>query len=168
IARMRAASRRASSGVSTTAMPPALPRPPIGTWALTATLPSSRAAAAASSGVRASLPGGTGMPAAPNRCLAWYSSSFIGARSHGGRVGSSAWRDPVELGEVVSARAPASCPSVGSHLLRRRCPGDHRYDLRLRGETPDRDIEHGDATLAGEPFQGFDDVEIEVGQPSIG
>ena len=76
MARMRAASRSASSGVSTTAIPPALPRPPIGTCALTATRPSSRAAAAASDGVRANRPSGMGMPAAANCCFAWYSRSF--------------------------------------------------------------------------------------------
>src|SRR5579864_5577772 len=71
----RAASR-ASSGVLARMMPPALPRPPTGTWALTATGPSAEQAAAASSGVRATLPGGIAMPSEARSSLAWYSRSF--------------------------------------------------------------------------------------------
>src|SRR5579864_1704595 len=71
----RAASR-ASSGVLARMMPPALPRPPTGTWALTATGPRAEHAAAASSGVRATLPGGIAMPSEARSSLAWYSRSF--------------------------------------------------------------------------------------------
>src|SRR5215471_19716401 len=71
------AAARASSGVRASLMPPALPRPPTGTCALTATGPSSPAAPAASSGVRATLPGGMGMPSEASTSFAWYSSSFI-------------------------------------------------------------------------------------------
>src|SRR6202521_3653827 len=71
-----AAAWRASSGDFTSLMPPALPRPPTGTCALTATGPSSAQAFAASSGVRATLPGGIGMPSDARTSLAWYSRSF--------------------------------------------------------------------------------------------
>src|SRR3979409_2593707 len=79
-----AAAARASSGVFASLIPPALPRPPTGTCALTATGPSSEHAAAASSGVRATLPGGIGMPSEASTSLAWYSRSF--------KSGVSVWR----------------------------------------------------------------------------
>src|SRR5271165_190356 len=68
-------------------MPPALPRPPISTCALT-TLGAGlvRIIATASSTVCATLPAGTGMPAAANSSLPWYSSSFIVPRSPGSRA----------------------------------------------------------------------------------
>ena len=54
--------------------PPALPRPPVLTCALTTTVPpSSAAAAAASSGVSTVRPGSTGTPCAAKRSFAWYS-----------------------------------------------------------------------------------------------
>jgi len=43
---------------------------------LTATGPSSAQAAAASSAVRATLPGGIAMPSDSSTSFAWYSSSF--------------------------------------------------------------------------------------------
>src|ERR1700746_592730 len=70
------AAARASSGVRASLMPPALPRPPTGTCAFTATGPSRAHAAAASSGVCATPPGGTAMPSAARISLAWYSRSF--------------------------------------------------------------------------------------------
>src|SRR5258706_3250110 len=70
------AAARASSGVLASLIPPALPRPPTGTWALIATGPSSAQAAAASSGVWATRPGGIGMPREARSSLAWYSRSF--------------------------------------------------------------------------------------------
>src|SRR2546423_3815811 len=66
----------ASSAVLASLMPPALPRPPTGTCALTATGPSLENAATASSGVRATMPGGIGMPSEASTSLAWYSRSF--------------------------------------------------------------------------------------------
>src|SRR5690606_2014443 len=56
---------------------PALPRPPASTWDLTATGPISAAAAAASSGVRATRPRGTGSPAARKISLAMNSNIFM-------------------------------------------------------------------------------------------
>ena len=74
IPRMAAAFSCASSGEVASLTPPALPRPPVLTWALTTTVPpSSAAAAAASSPVSAVLPGSTGTPCAANNSRAWYS-----------------------------------------------------------------------------------------------
>ncbi|MNC84964.1 hypothetical protein D3C83_05340 [compost metagenome] len=69
---------RASSGVAASLMPPALPRLPVGTCALTTTAPIRAAAAAASSGVAASVPRGTAMPWRARSGLAACSSKFIG------------------------------------------------------------------------------------------
>ncbi len=61
----------ASSGFSANLTPPALPRPPIFTCALTTTLPPSFSAAArASSGVVATAPPRTGTPFASKRSRA--------------------------------------------------------------------------------------------------
>src|SRR5438270_737632 len=67
---------RASSSLRASLMPPALPRPPTGTCALTATGPSLRNAPAASSASRATAPGGMAMPSEARTSLAWYSRSF--------------------------------------------------------------------------------------------
>src|ERR1700730_8065639 len=71
-----AAAWRASSGDFASLIPPALPRPPTGTCAFTATGPSSMQACAASSGLRATLPGGMGMPSDDRTSFACYSRSF--------------------------------------------------------------------------------------------
>jgi hypothetical protein len=61
-------------GVFATFTPPALPRPPVLTCALTTTTPPSFSAAAfASSGVSAMMPGSTGTSYFSNRSRAWYS-----------------------------------------------------------------------------------------------
>src|SRR6476659_4210445 len=66
---------RASAGVLATLTPPALPRPPILTCALTTvTPPSFSAIALASSGVVATSPRLTGTPYFWNSCFAWYSN----------------------------------------------------------------------------------------------
>src|SRR5438552_15723733 len=70
------AARRASSAVFASLMPPAFPRPPTGTCALTATGPSFEKAAPASSALRAIMPGGIAMPRDPSTSFAWYSRSF--------------------------------------------------------------------------------------------
>ncbi len=73
----RGSSRRAalaSAGVLASLTPPALPRPPAWTWALTTTVPPMRRAmASASDGVEATSPSGMGMPAALSSARAWYS-----------------------------------------------------------------------------------------------
>jgi len=62
---------KASSALSASFTPPAFPRPPIFTWALTTTFPPSRSAAErASSGVEATAPPKTGTPFASNRSRA--------------------------------------------------------------------------------------------------
>ena len=73
------AASRTSSGVLTSFTPPALPRPPAWICALTTQWlpPIALAASAASLAVRATRPGGTGMPTSANSCLAWYSWKFM-------------------------------------------------------------------------------------------
>ena len=69
--RIRSACWRASAGSAASWMPPALPRPPICTWALTTTVPpTSAAAASASSGDQATLPRGTATPYLANSSFA--------------------------------------------------------------------------------------------------
>src|SRR4051794_6425295 len=73
--RMSLARAAASSGSGGSLTPPALPRPPALTCALTITRPPMASAAArASSGVVATLPTGTGTPYEPNSSLAWCSN----------------------------------------------------------------------------------------------
>src|SRR3989442_6770318 len=71
-----AAALRASSAVCASLMPQASPRPRTGSCALPATGLSLKKAATASSGVRATMPGGIGMPSEARTSLAWYSRSF--------------------------------------------------------------------------------------------
>src|SRR5215213_2121635 len=72
--RMSWARALASSASSASFTPPALPRPPVFTWALTTTGAAiSRAIASACSGVSATPPGSTGTPCEANRSRAWYS-----------------------------------------------------------------------------------------------
>jgi hypothetical protein len=76
--RMLSAAWAASSGVRASLMPPALPRPPISTCALTTTgLPSRSATAFAPAGVLTTSPCGVGTPKSLRICFAWYSCSFI-------------------------------------------------------------------------------------------
>ena len=79
--RISAARSAASSGLRAILTPPALPRPPVFTWALTTTtgVPSSAAAARASSGVVAVMPRSTGTPYASKMSRAWYSYRSTGA-----------------------------------------------------------------------------------------
>ena len=64
----------ASSGPSASFTPPALPRPPVSTCALTTTgPPSSCAAARASCGESARRPSETGIPTRRKSSLPWYS-----------------------------------------------------------------------------------------------
>ena len=90
-----ALARRASAA---SLMPPALPRLPVGTCALTTHGPIARAAASASSGVRASAPSGVAMPAARNSGLAACSS----------KLRRSAPRAPVESRWRAQHRGPGS------------------------------------------------------------
>src|SRR5688572_4518600 len=69
----------ASSGDFASFTPPPLPRPPAWICAFTTTtsVPSSLAAASASSGVLATMPRGTGTPYSFRRAFPWYSWIFI-------------------------------------------------------------------------------------------
>src|SRR5712692_8121682 len=72
------AAASAPAGSSASLTPPALPRPPACTWALTTTLPPSRAAMSfAWAGVSATSPFGTGTPNSRRMALAWYSWIFM-------------------------------------------------------------------------------------------
>src|SRR5688500_12363242 len=72
--RMALAFSSVSSGVEASFTPPALPRPPVLTWALTTTgWPNFAAMAWASAGLVATSPGSTGTPWAAKRSFAWYS-----------------------------------------------------------------------------------------------
>src|SRR2546422_10243974 len=136
---MCAAAFRASSAVFASLMPPALPRPPTGTCALTATGPSLENAATASSGVRATMPGGIGMPSEASASLAWYSRSFK-CLGRGGvewaRRGGFSW--------VV-------LPAVAEALLERRVvdqddAADYQHQDHDECEAaPDQDGRKGDA-----------------------
>ena len=79
------AAASAPAGSSASLTPPALPRPPACTCALTTTRPPSRAAIAlACSGESATSPLGTGTPNSRRMALPWYSWIFIagfGSRS---------------------------------------------------------------------------------------
>src|SRR5437867_7451388 len=71
----------AAAGSSASLMPPALPRPPACTCALTTTLPLSRwAIARACAGVSATSPFGTATPNSRSSALAWYSWIFTPSR----------------------------------------------------------------------------------------
>src|SRR2546426_865390 len=80
--RIWAAACSAAVGLSASLMPPALPRPPACTCALTTTLPPSRCAIVrACAGVSATSPFGTATPNSRRSALAWYSWTFIRDRS---------------------------------------------------------------------------------------
>src|SRR3954469_7632953 len=81
--RMASAAAWASSGLLVTLTPPALPRPPVFTCALTTVTPPDfgpicSAAARASSGVVAMAPASTGTPCFSNMSRAWYSKRSTG------------------------------------------------------------------------------------------
>ncbi len=72
--RMSCACASAASASAAYFTPPALPRPPVYTWAFTITgAPIRSAAARASSGVSAISPSETGIPNRLKSCLPWYS-----------------------------------------------------------------------------------------------
>ena len=75
--RMACAAASASCGVAASLIPPALPRLPVATCALTTHGPMRCAAFAASPGVVARAPSGTAMPAARSNALPACSAKFI-------------------------------------------------------------------------------------------
>ena len=122
--RICAATASASSALPASFTPPALPRPPIRTWALMTTLPpggpSARnrsAAARASATVWATAQAGTGRPWATSSDLASASWSFTRGRLRCGRAGKGTDGTPsrclaVEAPEAVlpPVRAPGRWP----------------------------------------------------------
>src|SRR6266851_6977060 len=140
-----AAAARASSGVRASLMPPALPRPPTGTWALTATGPSSAHAAAASAGVRATLPGGIAMPSEARTSLAWYSRSFKLSRGLWGRVEGA--RQVLVAARVAVAK-PALEVGVADHEDRQADPEDE-HDHEREAATDEHRRHRRDATAGG-------------------
>src|SRR2546423_13767493 len=125
---------RASSGVCASLIPPALPRPPTGTCALTATGPSFAHAAAASSGVRATSPLGIGMPIEARTSLAWYSRSFTSRRG-------VEWAGQVAVVvDVAVAEAPLKVRAVQRED--READADHEQDHK-RNPTADQDRRQG-------------------------
>src|SRR5438067_13843494 len=117
------AARRASSAEPASLMPPALPRPPTGTCALTATGPSLANAAAASSGLRATTPGGIAMPSEASTSLAWYSRSFTTLRSRRGVEGARLLRAAVRV--TVAERTLHVRAVEEGH---READDDHQHD----------------------------------------
>src|SRR3984893_5668700 len=80
------AAASAAAGSSASFTPPALPRPPACTCALTTTLPPSFAAIAfACAGVSATSPFGTGTPNSRRIALPWYSWIFIAGLGSGSK-----------------------------------------------------------------------------------
>src|SRR4051794_12603737 len=127
--RMSAARAAASSGLCASFTPPALPRPPVLTWALTTTVPppSRSAPARASSGVSATAASSTGTPCSANRSRAWYSNRSTVPRPRL-RIRLSLAR----LLAVVGCRRGPPAPYVGSRSeprpgVRRAC---HRVPRR--------------------------------------
>jgi hypothetical protein len=109
-------------------------------WALTAHtgVPSASKAAAASSGVRATLPARTGTPAARKRSLAWYSCIFMRdgtlavgcSRRRQVRSPSRKYRRNLGRGNPLQSRPPNRSRPVGVRrcwLARRRPPSHSRY-----------------------------------------
>src|SRR3954453_2580600 len=143
--RIAAALSAASSGVSANFTPPALPRPPVLTWAFTTTaVPSVWAAARASAAVDATTPGSTGTPCAAKSSLAWYSNRstqvlrWLGAPSRAraslGRTSTPVRTDPFDDG------------------LRGRAGCEHRRDaelLQLRDVPVGDDAPAEDQDVAG-------------------
>src|SRR5947199_348173 len=143
--RMSWARALASSGLSASFTPPAFPRPPTFTCALTTTgAEMSRAMASACSGVSATPPGSTGTPCEANRSRAWYSKrstnrhriSRVGCPPHrrGAAWGASQPR-PTPPGGIPLVGPPAALRGPGEH---RQAHGvgvllDHGLDDLLRG-----------------------------------
>src|SRR6476620_797446 len=126
--------RSASSTPLASLTPPPFPRPPAWICALTTTVPPPRrlAISAASAGVKATSPRGTGTPWRPRMDLAWYSWIFTGlvrwendgasrqrivvvARREG-QAHISFTRGADDASIFPCARVPANGPAVASGL----------------------------------------------------
>ncbi len=125
--RMLPAAALAAAASAASLMPPALPRLPVGTCALTTHGPILRAAVSASSGVRASAPSGVAMPAARNSGLAACSSKFTATSA---LLGSIA--EPHDHGLGSCSRLPEA--RIAQHRAKRT--GVQMPDPRDRAGTP--------------------------------
>src|SRR5438874_4451759 len=109
--RIRAAACSAAVRSSASLMPPALPRPPACTCALTTTVPPSRCAISrACAGVAAISPLGTATPNSRSSALAWYSWIFTRDRS----------RELLLLGAELSQQPDDGIEEFVSHPLLER------------------------------------------------
>src|SRR3954469_16728123 len=117
--RMPLAFSTASSGVSASFTPPALPRPPVLTWALTTTgLPMRSATPRAASAVSTVSPGSTGTPCLAKSSFAWYSMRST--------------RGPVFFGPTRRGSIPARV-TTAVHLTETglgRCDTGHSVDMK--------------------------------------
>src|SRR3712207_3680031 len=145
--RMSCARARAASGSSASFTPPALPRPPVLTWAFTTTGPAiSCAIVSACSGLSATPPGRTGTPWEARTSRAWYSNRST--RRH--RIPHRACGAP---------RATAgSGARGGSHV--RAHPLDDLCGRGPRGEDPGdaQPLELRDVLVRDDPATEDDDV----------
>src|SRR5215212_10222733 len=124
IPRIALACWKASSGVLASLTPPALPRPPAFTWALTTTTPSSSAAVRASSGVVATIPRVTGTPCLAKSSFAWYSiRSTIYLRESPGPGSALSPCEPVHV-PGRPRDEPSGTLVPRGHLRPSRGPGD--------------------------------------------
>src|SRR5262245_21090106 len=157
IPRIWAAAAPAAAASAATLMPPALPRPPAWTWALTTTRPPSRCAISrARAGVSATSPSGTGTPNSRRRSLAWYSWIFTRAGSRG------LFAPAAELAQEPDDRIVV----VGHPLLHGNDPvvGDVdvlRADLRAAL----RDVAQTDPGLGADEFGAVEGVQRVHVQP---
>src|SRR4051794_33014612 len=153
--RMSWARALASSGLSASLTPPALPRPPVFTCALTTTRePISRAIASAWSGVSATPPGSTGTPCEASRSRAWYSkrSTNRDGNSHPSR------RSHRHRGPCPGSRTPGGAAQSGDDVVGRGGAGEPAHPV------PQGAV--GMVTVGGvAEHEGGDVVDTRGGQP---
>src|SRR5262245_42198240 len=157
IPRIWAAAAPAAAASAATLMPPALPRPPAWTCALTTTRPPSRwAISRARAGVTATSPSGTGTPNSRRRSLAWYSWTFT-------RAGSRRLCAPAaELAQEPDDRIVV----VGHPLLHRNNAVVGDVDvLRTHLRATLRDVAETDPRLSANELRSIDGVERMHVQP---
>src|SRR5438105_14221484 len=151
--RMTRAFCSASAGSSASLTPPALPRPPVRTCALTTTGPPSEdAAARASSGETARWPSDTGMPTRRNSSLPWYSYRSTAADSNDPRLGCRLTSDgtfcdwPLRRLRHVRRRLRARALGrelVLAYVVRLRCDRCGRRDLGRRAHLRELRLQPG-------------------------
>src|SRR5665647_2261511 len=157
--RMSAVAAATSPSVAQRRMPPALPRPPVFTCALTTTgSPSSPAAACASAGENARREGRTLRPAPANRLLPLCSS-----KSTGLRLGGEAAAEPegldVELAEALRHAADdGRLGRLGRH---------HASDLHQRADGDDVG-DHGLLEVLGGGLRERDAAQVAALQAVVG